>query len=79
MEKYFNNFNETKYISCLEPAKYFKMFKFWKTKKKLNFRLQLNLKQKVMWKDRNEIKRILFITQPVLPRLLWMQGRFFIA
>jgi hypothetical protein len=31
VEKYFNNFNETKYILYLEPAKHFKMFKFWKT------------------------------------------------
>jgi len=47
--------------------------------KKMNFRFQLNLKKNVMWKGSNEIKHIVIITQPVLPRLLWMQGRFFIA
>ena len=45
----------------------------------MNFRFQLNLKKNVMWKGSNEIKHIVIITQPVLPRLLWMQGRFFIA
>jgi hypothetical protein len=46
IEKYFSNFNETKYILRLETAKYFKTFKFWK--KNLNFRLLVNLKQKVL-------------------------------
>lgn len=50
IEKYFSNFNETKYILRLETAKYFKTFKFWK--KNLNFRLLVNLKQKVLWKGR---------------------------
>ena len=33
MEKYGSNINETKCVTCLESAKYFKMFTFWKTKK----------------------------------------------